>query len=134
MSERRPATGLGEPMLSGPGIIETPHAVSGWTRRTRRQSSNDQLDTEVSDELDRVRIREYRQDGRLGRGDDLPAVETIDENGRLRAEEWYRNGLLHRDGDRPAVKTYDQDGQLHSGRRYQNGAPLPQPSRLQPGW
>ena len=139
--ERRPATKLGESMMSGPDIIETPYVVGGcvlegWTRRARGgdrpYSVDDQPAVEISDDQSQVRIRGWREGDYLGRGNDLPAIETMDEDGRLRAEEWYQNGRLHRDGDLPAVKTYDHDGRLHSGRRYQNGVPMPQPGPS--GW
>ena len=134
--ERRPLTKLGESMMSGPDIIGTPYIVGGytlkgWARRARGgdppYSVDGQPAVEISDDQNRVRIREWYEGDYLGRGNDLPAVETIDEDGQLRAEEWYRNGHLHRDGDLPAVKTYDNNGQLHSSRRYQNGVPMPQP-------
>lgn len=53
----------------------------------------------------------WSRNGRLHRGDDLPASIEFDEQGRPEAWDWYRDGNCHRDGGKPASISF-WDGSL----------------------
>jgi len=49
---------------------------------------------------------EWRIDGRLHRGEDLPASIQYHDNGSVSRKVWYNNGYVSREGDKPALIDY----------------------------
>ena len=69
--------------------------------RTRQKTSN-ACNIQNVRIIGRSYVR-YRQNDKLHRDDDLPAVEIPHVEGYTK--EWYQYGQLHREHDKPAVET-----------------------------